>query len=102
MFSLRAVQHPASIPVTLASLNLIQQTTANFGWTVYRFIDQFGSIAEQLATVRKLYDIVNIPNRIPDGTVPFPEDVQKVKAGISVEFRYAPDLADSALPGVCW
>ncbi|KAI0935711.1 hypothetical protein AcW1_000157 [Taiwanofungus camphoratus] len=87
VFSLRAVQHPASIPVTLASLNLIQQTTANFGWTVYRFIDQFGSIAEQLATVRKLYDIVNIPNRIPDGTVPFPEDVQKVKAGISVEFR---------------
>ncbi|KZT68757.1 P-loop containing nucleoside triphosphate hydrolase protein [Daedalea quercina L-15889] len=87
VFTLRAVRYPASIPVSLASLNLIQHTASSFGWTVYRFIDQFGSIADQLATVRKLYDIVNIPNRIPDGTVPFPEDAQKAKAGIDVEFR---------------
>ncbi|KZT08913.1 P-loop containing nucleoside triphosphate hydrolase protein [Laetiporus sulphureus 93-53] len=87
VFALRAVQYPASIPVSLASLNLIQQTTQHFGWTVYRFIEQFGSIADQLATVRKLYNIVNIPNRVPDGNVPFPEDTQKVKGGISVEFK---------------
>ncbi|KAH9931269.1 P-loop containing nucleoside triphosphate hydrolase protein [Fomitopsis serialis] len=87
VFTLRAVQYPASIPVSLASLNLIQHTASSFGWTVYRFFDQFGSIADQLATVRKMYDIVNIPNRVPDGTVPFPEDAQKAKSGITVEFR---------------
>ncbi|CCL99959.1 uncharacterized protein FIBRA_01984 [Fibroporia radiculosa] len=87
VFTLRAVQYPSSIPVSLASLNLIQQTTDSFGFTVFRFISQFGSIADQLATVRKLYDIVTIPNRIQDGTVPFPEDTQKVKAGILIEFR---------------
>ncbi|GBE78652.1 hypothetical protein SCP_0115410 [Sparassis crispa] len=87
VFTLRAVQRPAYLPVSLASLNLIQQTTASFSWTVYRFFEQFGSIADQLATVRKLYDVVDIPNRIPDGNVPFPEDTQKLKAGISLEFR---------------
>ena len=81
------MRYPASIPVSLASLNLIQHTASSFGWTVYKFFEQFGSIADQLATVRKMYDIVNIPNRVPDGTVPFPEDAQKVKSGIAVEFR---------------
>jgi len=104
VFTLRAVQYPASIPVSLASLNLIQHTASSFGWTVYRFFDQFGSIADQLATVRKMYDIVNIPNRVPDGTVPFPEDAQKAKAGITVEFRNVsfryPDSEDWALRDV--
>ncbi|KAI0726052.1 P-loop containing nucleoside triphosphate hydrolase protein [Fomitopsis betulina] len=87
VFTLRAVQYPATIPVSLASLNLIQQTASSFGWTVYNLFGQFGSIADQLATVRRMYDIVNIPNRVPDGTVPFPEDTQKVRSGITVEFR---------------
>ncbi|KAH9947363.1 P-loop containing nucleoside triphosphate hydrolase protein [Amylocystis lapponica] len=87
VFTFRAVQRPASIPVSLASLNLIQSTTSSFSWTVYQFFNEFGSIADQLAAVRKLYDVEHIPNRIVDGTLPFPEDVQKVKMGIAVEFR---------------
>lgn len=98
------MQYPATIPVSLASLNLIQHTASSFGWTVYRFFDQFGSIADQLATVRKMYDIVNIPNRVPDGTVPFPEDTQKVKSGITVEFKNVsyryPDSENWALRNV--
>lgn len=87
VFALRAVQHPAHIPVSLASLNLIQGTTQRFGFTMYRFMEQFGSIADQLGNVRKLYEVVNISNKIPDGTVPFPEVAQEVKTGVSVEFR---------------
>ncbi|KAI8983177.1 P-loop containing nucleoside triphosphate hydrolase protein [Trametes punicea] len=87
VFTLRAVQYPASMPVSLASLNLLQQTTSQFSYTLWRFFEQTGSVTEQLATVRKLYDVARIPNRIPDGTVPFPEDAQKIKNGISVEFR---------------
>ena len=86
-FALRAVQYPASIPVSLASLSLIQENTSNLTWTIGRFLEQTGSIAEQLTTVRKLYEVSHIPNRIPDGNTPFPEDTQKINAGISVEFR---------------
>ncbi|KAL7285975.1 hypothetical protein ACG7TL_001090 [Trametes sanguinea] len=87
VFTLRAVQYPASMPVSLASLNLLQQTTSQFSYTLWRFFEQTGSVTEQLATVRKLYDVAHIPNRIPDGTVPFPEDEQKIRNGVSLEFR---------------
>lgn len=87
VFTLRAVQYPGSIPLSLASLNLIQQTSATFSYSVLKFFDQTGSIAEQLASVRKLYEIVNIPNRVPDGLDPFPENQQTLDTGVSIEFK---------------
>ncbi|KII86507.1 hypothetical protein PLICRDRAFT_44105 [Plicaturopsis crispa FD-325 SS-3] len=87
VFALRAVQYPASIPLSLASLRLIQETTADFSFSVLRFLEQTGSISEQLADVRKLYEIVNIPNTIVDGREPFPENQQALTSGIAVEFR---------------
>ncbi|KAI5120220.1 hypothetical protein M0805_000035 [Coniferiporia weirii] len=87
VFTLRAVQYPESIPITLASLNLIQSTVSSFSHTVFSFFDQFGSIAEQLDSIRKLYEIMNIRNRIVDGTEPYPENTQDARSGISVEFR---------------
>lgn len=87
MFTLRAMQYPASMPVSLASLNLLQTTTSHFAFTLWRFFDQTSSITEQLATVRRLYDVAKIPNRITDGTVPFPEDAQSIRHGVALEFR---------------
>ncbi|OBZ79057.1 hypothetical protein A0H81_00110 [Grifola frondosa] len=87
VFTLRAVQYPSSMPVSLASLNLIQQTTMHFTFAVYRLFSQTVSIADQLATVRKLYEVAKIPNRIVDGAMPFPEDAQKLICGVALEFR---------------
>jgi hypothetical protein len=44
-------------------------------------------MAEQLASVRRLYEIENISNKVVDGREPFPENRQKLNDGISVEFR---------------
>ncbi|KAH8120695.1 P-loop containing nucleoside triphosphate hydrolase protein [Phellopilus nigrolimitatus] len=87
VFTLRAVQYPASIPITLASLNLIQSTVSSFSHSIFSFFDQFGSIAEHLDSIRKLYEIKNIRNRVVDGTEPYPENKQELQLGISVEFR---------------
>ncbi|KAI0791831.1 P-loop containing nucleoside triphosphate hydrolase protein [Abortiporus biennis] len=87
VFALRAVDHPASIPMSLASLQLITETTNSFSATLYRLVEQTGSIAEQLSLVRKLYDVLLISNKIPDGSQPFPENQEKVKTGIAIEFR---------------
>ena len=81
------MQYPASMPVSLASLNLLQTTTSHFAFTLWRFFDQTSSITEQLATVRRLYDVAKIPNRITDGTVPFPEDAQSIRHGVALEIR---------------
>lgn len=87
MFALRAVQRPASIPVSLASLSLISQNASNLSWTLYRLVEQTGSIADQFSTIRKLYQITNIPNKIQDGTVPFPENANSLHNGVTLEFR---------------
>ena len=47
-----------------------------------------GSISARLSSLRKLYEAENIPNKVVDGTTPFPENAQSIGDGISLEFRY--------------
>jgi hypothetical protein len=49
---------------------------------------QTRNVSEQLSALRKLYEAGNIPNQVIDGTVPFPENGQSIRDGISLEFRY--------------
>ncbi|KAK7688165.1 hypothetical protein QCA50_008535 [Cerrena zonata] len=88
VFALRAVQYPSSIPVSLTTLHLVSQSVNTFSHSVWRLIEQTGSIADQIASVRKLYDVMKIPNQVVDGTIPFPEDEQKIRHGVSLEFRH--------------
>jgi len=87
-YLLRAAEHPASIPVSIASMRLVQETTASFTGAFMGFLNESGSIAERFHKVRQLYEIENIPNSVVDGSISFPEDRQSVKSGISVEFRF--------------
>ncbi|KAJ4473834.1 P-loop containing nucleoside triphosphate hydrolase protein [Lentinula aciculospora] len=87
VFTLRAVQHPASIPLSLASLNLITTTATLFSHTLLKLFEQTGSISDNFATIRKMYEAINLANRIPDGPFPYPEDQQSLQMGMSVEFR---------------
>ncbi|KAL5535096.1 hypothetical protein ACEPAF_3189 [Sanghuangporus sanghuang] len=87
VFALRAVQYPASIPITLASLNLIQSTVSSFSHSLLQFFDQFGSVAVHLDSIRKLYEIKNIRLKVQDGRETYPENEQDLRSGISVEFR---------------
>ena len=76
------------MPVSLASMHLVHSTTRDFIHNMYELLRSTTSVSEQLAMVRKLYEARNIPNQIPDGTVPFPEDASQIWNGISMEFRY--------------
>ncbi|KAG1777296.1 P-loop containing nucleoside triphosphate hydrolase protein [Suillus placidus] len=87
VFTLRAVQKPMTIPLSLASLTLINQTSNSFSATLFSLFGESFSLAEQFANVRKLYEIENVQNKVVDGTKPFPENQQALKSGISVEFR---------------
>ncbi|KAJ8095279.1 hypothetical protein PM082_010502 [Marasmius tenuissimus] len=87
VFTLRAVQYPSSIPLSLASLNLITQTTSSFAHLLTSLFDQTTSVADSLSSIRRLYDIMELPNRITDGSASFPEDQQALRSGISVEFH---------------
>ncbi|TFK76612.1 P-loop containing nucleoside triphosphate hydrolase protein [Pluteus cervinus] len=87
VFTLRAVQYPASIPASIASLNLITQTTGSFTRALFSLFDESGSLADDVASVRRLYDVVTIKNRVRDGAQPYPQNQQSLAQGITVEFR---------------
>ncbi|KAF8895019.1 P-loop containing nucleoside triphosphate hydrolase protein [Gymnopilus junonius] len=105
IFAIRAVQQPASIPLSLASLTLITQTSRSFAQTAFALVDETDSIADTLSKVVQLYEVAKIPNRVkvapsknaeqhdiddPDDPLlgrPFPEDQRTLQFGISVEFR---------------
>ena len=76
------------MPVSLSSLHLIQEATNTFVWGFYELLTSTKSVSEQLASVRKLYEVHNIPNKVVDGTVPFPEEASQVRFGIALEFRW--------------
>ncbi|KXN84813.1 Putative multidrug export ATP-binding/permease protein YgaD [Leucoagaricus sp. SymC.cos] len=87
VFTLRAIQYPASIPISLASLNLITQTTQSFTFTLWSLFSETDSFADKLLSVRRLYEVTGIRNEIIDGTEPYPEDSASLRSGISIEFR---------------
>jgi hypothetical protein len=34
-----------------------------------------------------MYEIVDVPNQVPDGKKPFPEDESSLRQGVAIEFR---------------
>jgi hypothetical protein len=87
-FAVRAIQEPSSIPISLASLHLMQQASDDFMSHVSMLLSETGNFSDQLLSLRKLFEAGNIPNKITDGTTPFPENQQLISDGISLEFRY--------------
>ena len=45
------------------------------------------NIEHQLTSVKKVYEVVNIPNVLSDGTIPFPEEASQIRSGVALEFR---------------
>jgi hypothetical protein len=87
IFTLQAVQKPTSIPVSLASLHLLQQSLSTFVMRIQDIMEDMGGISAGLSSLRKLYEAENIANKVVDGTIPFPENAQSIDNGISLEFR---------------
>ena len=87
IFTLQVVQKPTSIPVSLASLHLLQGSLSTFAQRITFIMQDAGNISVQLSDLRKLYDAENIPNKVVDGTTPFPENAQSICDGISLEFK---------------
>ena len=54
---------------------------------MYEIVRRTQSVGQQLESVKKLYEVVNIDNVVKDGTVPFPEEKNQIRSGIALEFR---------------
>lgn len=96
VFTFRALTHPRTIPLTLASLNLITSTTQSFTHILIGLLDQCGSVADRLVGVRRLYEVGKIRNMVEDAeerkapqdkpTKVYPQDKQTLSGPLSIEF----------------
>ena len=105
LFTLRTLRNPTSVPVSLASLQLIQQAVQTCEGRISALVYQTSCIHRQLRALRKMYDLEKIALRVPDGATPFPEDSNSLKEGVEIEFRSViywrtPGLLTSE-PGTC-
>ncbi|KAG1825435.1 P-loop containing nucleoside triphosphate hydrolase protein [Suillus subaureus] len=86
-FMLSAVRKPMTVPLSFASLVLIEHASNSFisaHLSPYRVL----SLAPIFADLRNLYEFKNVQNKVVDGTEPFPENQQSlIDSGISIEFR---------------
>ena len=86
---IRFVDSPASVPFSLANLDheLINTTLSSLAYSLSDLGSQVEDIAAQIDKVRQFYELLEVPNQIEDGHLPFPENQMDPSQGISVEFR---------------
>ncbi|CAE6422002.1 unnamed protein product [Rhizoctonia solani] len=90
IFALRAIHTPASIPLSLAQLDLVQRNVTAFSQQLENFSHIVEGVSYSFQSIQSLYSIIDIPNHIPDAPSDAPPLVlaqdQKVK-GLGIEFR---------------
>ena len=74
----------------MTSLTIIRQAVGAFSGPLIALLSQTASISDTFASIRRLYEIINIDNQVKDGIKPYPEDAAQVKSGMAIEFRYGP------------
>ncbi|KAG2034310.1 P-loop containing nucleoside triphosphate hydrolase protein [Suillus americanus] len=83
VFIMHIIQKPTTILFSLMSLMTIQPS---FIFT-YLLPFERSSLMAAFASVRNLYEIENVQNKVVDGIEPFPDNQQSLRSGISVVFR---------------
>lgn len=87
-YILKSAARPETIPTCLTTIALIKSTNQGFIYAVEMMFYHARSIGDQFHKIRQLYEIHEIQNKVPDGTISFPEDSRSLASGITVEFRH--------------
>ncbi|VDC06143.1 unnamed protein product [Peniophora sp. CBMAI 1063] len=85
-FMLRAIRTPLIVPVSMASLNMVEQSTSSFMESLVNIRNGYHEFANNLKTVKMLYELEELEPTISDGKHPYPENAQSLRSGIAVEF----------------
>lgn len=73
---------PSHIPVSLATLQLVQAQARTFAGLIERLVSNSGSLKSQITKVKELYDLDRLPNLVKDGY----KDLKPGGKGVSIEF----------------
>ncbi|KAF8605012.1 P-loop containing nucleoside triphosphate hydrolase protein [Ceratobasidium sp. AG-I] len=90
IFALRAIHTPATIPLSLAQLDLVQRNVGTFTNQLENLSHMIEGISYSFQTIQNLYSIIDIPNQIPDAELdakPLTISAEEKVQGLSIEFR---------------
>ena len=87
-YLLKSAARPETIPTCIATIGLVKSTNQGFIYALQMMFYHARSIGDQLHNIRQLYEIHEIQNKVPNGTISFPEDSRSLASGITVEFRH--------------
>src|ERR1700753_182179 len=79
-YLLKCAAHPETIPAALATVRLIQSTNQGFIYELQMILFHARSIGDQFNKIRQMYEIHEIQNKVPDGTISFPEDSRSLES----------------------
>lgn len=78
-----AAHSPNTIPLSLATITLVQSTTNRFAAKVEQLANVSDGLADEVANFRNLFELSEMAGDLVDGTVPFESEGQ----GMAIEFR---------------
>ncbi|KAJ3547942.1 hypothetical protein NMY22_g1464 [Coprinellus aureogranulatus] len=84
---LKVVNSPSTAPISIATLQLVNSSMANLTLKVSLLGRNIDYLYQQIGWIRSFYAVLDLQNKIQDGSIPFPENKQDMAMGISVEFR---------------
>ncbi|KAJ3525756.1 hypothetical protein NMY22_g10441 [Coprinellus aureogranulatus] len=84
---LQVVNSPSSTPFSLSTLHLVTSTVSSLNSRLSGLGRGIEGISDDMELICEYYKAVDMPNKIKDGTLPFPENEFDLSNGISVEFR---------------
>ncbi|TEB32319.1 P-loop containing nucleoside triphosphate hydrolase protein [Coprinellus micaceus] len=84
---LQVVNSPSSAPFSLSTLHLVTSTVSSLNNQLSSLGRSIEGISDDVLSIRRYYETVDMPNKIPDGLTPFPENEFDLSNGISVEFK---------------
>lgn len=79
-----SVHSPSTIPLSLATITLVQQTTHRFASKVEQLANLSDGLADEIMNFRNLFELVDMKTDVVSGKVPYESGVGK---GMKVEFR---------------
>jgi hypothetical protein len=85
-FALNALRTPSRIPLSLATLELVLSQVGRFTDLLMSFMQKTGSLRSQIAAIRMLYTVNQLPNLVKDGY----KELSCGGKGVSVEFEVCP------------
>ena len=86
--TIRAAREPGRLLEALTELNLVQTAAKSFAYSMYEVVAKLYQLQWHFSTIRDVYEVGNIVNVVPDGTLAIPTGGPlRHTSGVALEFR---------------